>query len=92
MEDSLAQAVGGVGKARSYRQTNATTIGDWMKQKDSNSKVFTVAGKDRTAVFMGGRNADLAVYYDWAGAFMTSDYYVAELPAWLVEYNKNLNF
>ena len=23
---------------------------------------------------------------------MTSDYYVAELPAWLVEYNKNLNF
>ncbi len=92
VEDSLAQAVGGVGKARSYRQTNATAIGDWMKQKDSNSKVFTVAGKDRSAVFMGGRNADLAVYYDWAGAFMTSDYYVAELPAWLVEYNKNLNF
>lgn len=92
VEDSLAKPVGGNKKARSYRQTNSTSLGDWMKKSDPASKVFTVAGKDRAAVFMGGKNADLAIYYDYKGSFMTSDYYADELPSWLVEYNNELNF
>ncbi len=92
VEDSLAKSIGGVAEARSYRQINATAIGDWMKGQDSRSKVFTIAGKDRAAVFMGGKRADLAVYYDYQGAFMTSDYYVSELPDWLADFNQQLNF
>jgi len=92
VEDSIAKPVGGKGEARSYRQTDATTIGDWMKQEDSQSKVFTVAGKDRSAVFMGGKNNDLAIYYNWEGSFISSDYYVDKLPDWLEEYNSNLDF
>ncbi len=92
VEDTIASPVGGLGKARSYRQTNATAIGDWIKENDIRSKVFSVGGKDRAAVFLGGKNADLAIYYDWAGSFMTSDYYTKELPEWLVDYNEQLNF
>lgn len=92
VEDSLAKSIGGKGKARSYNQTNASAIGDWIKAQDVKSKVFTVAGKDRAAVFMGGKNGDLAIYYDWQGSFMTSDYYANELPKWLLKYNENLNF
>ncbi len=92
VEDTIASPVGGLGKARSYRQTNATAIGDWIKENDIKSKVFSVGGKDRAAVFLGGKNADLAIYYDWAGSFMTSDYYAEKLPEWLMEYNEQLNF
>ncbi len=92
VEDSLAKPVGGNGKARSYNQTNASTIGDWMKVVDPNSKVFSVAGKDRSAVFLGGKNADLAIYYDYEGSFMTSDYYTDELPNWLLDFNSQLDF
>ncbi len=92
VEDSIAKPIGGEGKARSYRQTNATAIGDWIKENDIRSKVFSVGGKDRAAVFLGGKNADLAIYYDWAGSFMTSDYYAEQLPSWLAEYNAKLDF
>ncbi len=92
VEDSIAKPIGGNGDAMSYRQTDATAIGDWMKQKDPQSKVFTVAGKDRAAVFLGGKNADLAIYYNWDGSFISSDFYADKLPDWLEEYNAKLDF
>ncbi len=92
VEDSIAKPVGGEGKARSYRQTTGSSMGDWVKMKDSKSKVFTVAGKDRAAVFMGGKNADLAIYYNYKGSFITSDYYTNQLPGWLEDFNRKLNF
>ncbi len=92
VEDPIAKPIGGEGDARSYRKTDATAIGDWMKEKDPQSKVFTVAGKDRAAVYLGGKNADLAIYYNWKGSFISSDFYADKLPDWLVEYNANLDF
>ncbi len=92
VEDSLAKSVGGVGKGRSYRQTHATAIGDWMKNADPKSNVFTVAGKDRAAVYLGGKNPDLAIYYNYSGSFITSDYYADKLPDWLIDFNQTLNF
>lgn len=92
VEDSLAISIGGEGKGRSYRQTRATAVGDWMKKADSKSKVFTVAGKDRSAVLLGGKNPDLAIYYNYDGSFISSDYYANQLPEWLVDFNQNLNF
>lgn len=91
VEDSIAKPVGANGNARSYNQTNATAIGDWMKEKDSRSKVYTVSAKDRASVFLGGKNADLPIYYNWNGAFLTSDYYTDELPVWLSEINQSLD-
>ena len=39
---------------------------------------------------MGGKNPDLALYYNRAGSFITSDYYTDTLPAWVHDYNKRL--
>lgn len=92
VEDSIAKSIGGTGRAASYRQTHATAIGDWIKDNNSKSSVISIAGKDRAAVFMGGKNADQAIYYNWKGAFITSDYYSESLPDWIVAFNENAGF
>ena len=91
VEDSIAKPIGGEGQARSYNQTDATAIGDWMKKSNPKTKVYTVAAKDRAAVFLGGKNADLPIYYNWNGTFLTSDYYTDKLPVWLTEINQSLD-
>jgi alkaline phosphatase len=43
------------------------TLGDRMKARDANSRVVAVAGKDRSAVMLGGSKADLALWWTEAG-------------------------
>jgi len=64
-----------------------STLGDWLKSRYRDSKVYSVAGKDRSAVLLAGREADGAYFYDWNGGFETSAYYSAESPAWLENFN-----
>lgn len=91
VEDTLAKIVGKDKKGPSYRIIPTTTLGDWLKEKHPDSKVFSVSGKDRGAIMLAGKNPDLAVWYDWNGDFVTSDYYTSENPEWLTKYNKNAN-
>ncbi len=91
VEDHDAKAVFYEGEGFSYRNINTTGLGDWIKKKDPESKVYSVAGKERPAVFMGGKNADLALYYNWQGSFITSDYYADTIPDWLIHFNDNLH-
>ena len=92
VEDPVAKVIGAKkGKARSYSRYNTTGLGDWVKTTYPNSKVISLAGKDRTAVFMGGNKPDLPIYYNKAGQFISSDYYVDKLPEWVNEFNKNLH-
>lgn len=59
------------------------TLGDAMKAKDPKTKVVGVSLKDRGAIPMAGKRADLAVWYDKKkGRAVTSSYYGAA-PAWL---------
>lgn len=61
-----------------------STLGDWLKQADPFSRVWSVAGKDRAAVLMGGKRADGAFWYDRRkGRMTTSSYYRRGRPAWL---------
>lgn len=41
-----------------------STVGDELKNSGLPSKVVTVALKDRSAIFLGGHRADLAVWFD----------------------------
>jgi len=91
VEDSIAKPVGGKGNARSYRQIESNTVSDWAKSKHPDSKVYTVAAKDRAAILLGGENANLAIYYNYNGTFITSDYYMEKLPGWLDDFNQSLN-
>ncbi len=92
VEDTLAKIVGKDQTGQSYRRIPTTALGDWLKAEHPDSKVFSVSGKDRSAILLAGDNPDLAVWYDWKGEFVTSDYYVLENPEWLTKFNENNNF
>lgn len=67
-----------------------TTITDQLKlATNGRSKVISIAIKDRSAVLPGGHNPDGAYWYDEkTGDFITSTYYMQELPKWVKDFNK----
>ena len=70
----------------------ATTIGDQIRlHTDFQSKVIGVSYKDRAAILPAGRSANGAYWLDTKnGQFITSTYYMADLPGWVKAYNKEL--
>jgi len=65
-----------------------TALGDWLKQMNPDSQVWSVAIKDRSAVLAAGRQPDGAFWYDFDhGRFVTSDYYMDEEPAWALTFD-----
>jgi arylsulfatase A-like enzyme len=65
-----------------------TTLTDWMKTKDSRTRVLSVSRKDRGAILPIGRSK--AEVYWWTpgyGTFTTSHYYADTLPAWVNRFN-----
>ena len=92
VEDPKAKVVGAKeGKARSTSRYSFEGLGDWLKLSNPNSKVISIAGKDRAACLLGGKMPDLSTYYNMAGSFISSDYYVDKLPDLLDDFNSNLN-
>lgn len=65
-----------------------TTFGDELiKSNGERSRIFSVSGKDRSAVAMGG-HAGKAFWFSTAtGAFETSSYYYDAYPQWTNEWN-----
>ena len=66
-----------------------TTLGDELKLfSNGKSKVYGIALKDRSSILPVGHAANAAFWYDFdKGNFISSDWYVKELPAWLNAYN-----
>jgi len=74
---------------RSPRNLLVTALPDWIREANAESKVFSVSRKDRAAVLMGGKSATAAYWYDeGTGNFISSTYYVRELPEWLKRFNE----
>ena len=48
-----------------------TTLGDWLKAQQPNSRVVVISGKDRASITMAGRNADGVFWYDDNFGFTT---------------------
>jgi hypothetical protein len=61
------------------------TVGDVLKRETSDrAQVVSLSIKDRAAVLSGGREADVALWFDHRiPGFTTSTYYAQRLPAWL---------
>ena len=91
VEDLEAKPIAYEGKPRSYRLVNATALGDWMKDANPKTKVFSIGGKDRAAIFLGGKNPDLATWYNSKGQFITTSYYANRIPTWLRKFNRKLH-
>lgn len=75
-------------EGRSPANLLTKTIGDYLKDKSSQSVVASIALKDRAAISMGGQHPDAAYWYDYTtGKFTTSSYYADSLPAWVRFFN-----
>jgi predicted AlkP superfamily pyrophosphatase or phosphodiesterase len=70
----------------------STTIGDQLRlHTDFRSKVIGVSYKDRAAILPAGRSANAAYWLDKKNRqFITSTYYMQQLPRWAHDYNKVL--
>ncbi len=67
----------------------STTITDELKLAYRQSKVISIAIKDRSAVLPAGHFADGAFYFDAStGNWITSTWYGQQLPAWLTRWNE----
>jgi len=76
----------------SPRNLLSTTIGDQLRMHtDFRSKVIGVSYKDRAAILPAGRSANGAYWLDTKNVcFVTSTYYMNELPEWAKAYNLQL--
>jgi predicted AlkP superfamily pyrophosphatase or phosphodiesterase len=85
--DSAAKLIGVGGEGRSPRNLLVSTVGDELKTAtNGRSRVITVAGKDRSAIMLGGHQAD-AAYWTEDTLFVSSAYYMKELPPWVRRFN-----
>ena len=67
-----------------------TTMTDELKIASNGiSKVISVSLKDRGAIIPGGHSADEVYWYDGdSGKFISSTYYMKNLPAWVEKFNE----
>lgn len=91
VDDETVRSVGTLSKngKKSPSKQLSSTIGDELKlSSNGRSKVFAIALKDRSAILPAGHNADGAFWFDDSTAnFVSSSWYMKELPTWLKEFN-----
>lgn len=90
-EDTVAKAVGSTSKAgqMSPRNLLASTITDELRfATNFRSKVVGVSLKDRASILPAGHTPNGAFWLDDAnGSFITSTYYMKDLPEWVKRFN-----
>lgn len=83
------RSVGGPGSGASPRGLLVKTLGDRLKQQYPGSRVVGISIKDRSAILMAGRDADAAYWYSGScRCFLTSNYYMEQLPNWMTAFNR----
>ena len=90
-DDSTVQGVGNndVSGKMSPKNMWATTITDELRLSNNfESKVIGIALKDRGAILPAGHSANAAYWYDEkTGKWITSNYYMQQLPDWVNVFN-----
>ncbi len=91
VEDNSVQPVGTTSAAgkMSPKNLQSNTISDEIRMAQNfRNKTVSVAIKDRGAVLPGGHTANGAYWFDNASAgFISSSFYMNELPAWVKAFN-----
>jgi hypothetical protein len=96
VSDSTVTILGAAaGEGASPRRLLVSTVGDEIKMSSRFSKgatgaprVLGMSLKDRSAILPTGRGADASYWWDTkTGNFVTSTYYVRELPPWVRAFN-----
>lgn len=92
VEDTSVATVGGSGEVGQMSPANlkSTTVSDVLKKVSKQSKVVAVSLKDRGAVLPAGHSGDMAFWYDSdQGSFVSSSWYLDEMPAWANSFNED---
>ena len=85
----MPEGADGSSPGRSPARLLATGLADWIQLTSPESKVYSVGGKDRASILMGGKNADAAYWYDVRiGHWVTSEYYTSAYPAWVQTFHR----
>jgi predicted AlkP superfamily pyrophosphatase or phosphodiesterase len=91
-QDNTVSSIGEDTKSgkMSPRNMLTTTIGDELKlATNQRSKVIGVALKDRGSILPAGHSADASFWMDDSlGRFITSSYYMPQLPSWVQQFNE----
>jgi len=92
-EDSTVTTVGSTPSAEgnmSPKNMLTTTITDELRLATNfKGKVIGISLKDRGSILPAGHTANAAYWYQGStGNWITSSYYMKEVPAWIAEYNK----
>jgi hypothetical protein len=90
-EDATVKTIGGSANAQpmSPRNLQVTTICDEQRiATNFKSKTIGIAIKDRGGILPAGQSANAAYWYDAStGNWVTSTYYMNELPTWAKSFN-----
>jgi predicted AlkP superfamily pyrophosphatase or phosphodiesterase len=92
VSDDATKLVGGNGgTGSSPRRLIASTLGDEIKATGTpDTEVIGISLKDRAAILPSGHAAKAAYWFDHeTGQFVTSTYYMKDLPAWVQAFNKS---
>lgn len=72
----------------SVERLECATLGDWLAERYPGARVFSLSGKDRSAVLMGGRAADGVFFYDAEdGSWESAGYSYRKEPEWVARFN-----
>ncbi len=90
-DDDTAKTVGSSSIAGKMSPANlwVTTVTDELRLSNNfKSKVIGIALKDRGSILPAGHSANAAYWYDGTvGKWITSNYYMNELPKWVNQFN-----
>ena len=90
-DDSTVSTVGNISDAGKMSPENmwATTITDELRLRNNfKSKVIGLALKDHGAILPAGHSANAAYWYDdKGGKWISSTYYMKDVPAWVKDFN-----
>ena len=90
VSDKSTLLLGGVPgtKGSSPHRLLVSTLGYELKMSGQQSKVIGISIKDRSSILPAGHMADAAYWFDNDSQhFVTSDYYMKQLPAWVAKVN-----
>jgi len=91
VQDTMVMPVGSNSGAGNMSPRNllTTTVTDELRYSSNyKSKVISISIKDRGAILPGGHSANAAYWFDGSnGHFISSTYYMKELPKWAGDFN-----
>ncbi|HLJ49505.1 MAG TPA: alkaline phosphatase family protein [Bryobacteraceae bacterium] len=90
VSDSSVDQIGGAAgiKGSSPRRMLVSTVGDEIKMQGQKATIIGISIKDRGAILPAGHMADGAYWFDPdTNHWVTSSYYMKDLPAWVKDIN-----